>query len=68
MCLSYDQYCVGDFSFLTMTKVSGLQNGTDGILGLGPESLSGSSYLDELYKAGMINEKIFGIYLTNSAG
>lgn len=51
-----------------MTKVSGLQNGTDGILGLGPESLSGSSYLDELYKAGMINEKIFGIYLTNSAG
>jgi len=62
VCLSdYNQgsSCVDNFDFFVVTKQSGMINGVDGILGLGPPvKANGPSYVQNLYLGGVISEPV----------
>jgi len=41
--------CLEEFSFMAITEETGLNNGIDGILGLGPSVENGPSYMQHAF-------------------
>lgn len=51
--------CVNNFDFFVVTKQSGMINGVDGILGLGPPvKANGPSFVQNLYLGGVISQPV----------
>jgi hypothetical protein len=57
--------CVNDFDFFVITRQSGMIEGVDGILGLGPPvKANGPSYVQNLYLGGVISEPVVSFQVT----
>ena len=58
--------CVNNFDFFVVTKQSGMINGVDGILGLGPPvKANGPSFVQNLYLGGVISQPVVSFQVTS---
>lgn len=71
VCLSPNTSCLNDFKMLSVIQTNELGGlAADGILGLAPsaQKTQASLFIEELFNAGLIEKKMFSLYLAPIGG